>query len=88
MNSGSCDAVKNRLLFLLISRIRRVVLRRRMGKGILALSLPASVDRRCISDIEGNTRYELIRVGVLRDTLSMKRIMIRWVVLSPNSKSD
>ena len=75
MDSGPCHAVKNRLRFFLIARIRRALLRRPYAKGFLPLLFPGSVHRRCISGIEWNTRYELIWVGVLRDSHAVIPIM-------------
>jgi len=78
LDSGPCAAVENRPVFSLIPQIRRDILRRRNGRGVLTLFIPTPVDIRRISDIEGNTRYGPIWVAVLMsDSLSMKNFMKR-----------
>jgi hypothetical protein len=78
LDGGPCAAVENKPIFSLIPQIRRDILRRRNGRGVLTLFIPTPVDIRRISDIDGNTRYGPIWVAVLMSgSLSMKKFMKR-----------
>jgi len=75
IGSVPCDSVNNRPRFLLITGLRRDFLRHRNARGTPSLFIPLGVNKRRISDIEGNTRYDLIWVGVLGDAVSIKSFM-------------
>jgi hypothetical protein len=63
-DNGTCAAAENKPSFVLISKIHRVVSRRRQKRGLLTLFLPAPANRRRIFEIEANGRYALESVEV------------------------